>query len=435
MIASRLTLVSSVLAVLAVLAGPACAQALPEDFLITGKDVAGKARVMPVSPQETSNAVWVSLTFRAFGHGDGEERTIQGEGTRTADGLRFTFSTEVSVPRDGLVDWIQDPYLRRPEPRRYTTETTAVFRQRGETLRGLIAGTEQVWTPAPDLGDEDLVVLMVPGLSTNYWNRMGLPYFDENRDALRALGLEVRRIGTHADGSVNPGGPFKTENSVAQNARVIADEVLAEAARGKRVILFAHSKGGTDSTAAVGLHPEILPHVAGLIAIQPVYGGSPVADLAGGHWLTTGGVQLAFEVWAGGSRDAVLDLTRDRREAFVAAHPFPTDRIPTVVIRSSFDRSKAKIGRTARGERLKNPGKRFFQRVLRANQGLIEVLQQDESDGMVTLADQRIPGATHIDKDDLDHFEPGLEMISRHAPANLTTEAALALFDRLAARD
>ena len=152
------------------------------------------------------------------------------------------------------------------------------------------------------------------------------------------------------------------------------------------------------------------------------------------NWLTSAGVKLAFDVWAGGSRDAVLDLMSTRRKAFVAEHPFPTDRIPTVVIRSSFDRSKVHIGRTARGERVTNVGKRFFQRVLRANQGLIEVWMHKESDGMVTLAGQTIPGATHIDKDDLDHFEPGLEMVSRHAPADLTTEAIQALFAQLAPR-
>lgn len=401
-------------------------------FVVRGSNVAGTAQVTDVGSgaREGTTRVTVTVSVERFGkHADTFE--LSGEGIRRADGrVEWSHSTEVSQPRSGLVDWIRDPYLVTPEPRTYSVDVKSIMRPKADgDLEGVVAGMRQTWTRTPD--SEGLIVLMIPGLSTNYWNRMGLPYFDENRDAMRAQGLEVRRLGTKPDGSIDPDAAFATENSVEENAAVIADEIRAEAERGKRVILFAHSKGGTDATAALALYPDLIPHVAGMVAIQPVYGGSPVANFAGSTSLTAAGVALAFEVWAGGNRDAVLDITTEARAAFVAKHPYPADRIPTVVVRSTFSRSLVMIGRDANNDGVSNVGKRFFQRALRTNQWFIQAHEGKASDGMVDLEAQTIPGAKLIDKENLDHFEPGLTMISPHTPSNLTTEAMDALFEML----
>jgi hypothetical protein len=408
-----------------------------EDYVVSGPDLSGKATVTEIGtgPKAGETLVDISVTYSAFGRKAHGARTFTGKGVRKANGgLAWTHSVAVETNRSGVVDWVRDPYLTSPDPKKYTVQLKSVMRKlRNGDLQGMVDGARQTWRVAPD--SKGVVVLMIPGLSTNYWNRIGLPYFDENRDAMLAQGLDVRRIGTLADGSIDTAAEFKTENGVLKNAAVIAAEIRAEAEKGNRVILFAHSKGATDSTAAIALNPDLVPHVAGLIAIQPVYRGSPVANLAAKGGLQAKAVQLLSDVWSGGSRDAVLDITTERREAFVSANPYPSDKIPTVVIRSTFDRNKIAVGPDRFGKRVTNPGKRFFQRVLRTNQALITLHEGLASDGMVDLAAQTIPGATHINKKDLDHFEPGLAMISAHTPSKLTAEAVGTLFDLMAGRD
>jgi hypothetical protein len=190
-------------------------------------------------------------------------------------------------------------------------------------------------------------------------------------------------------------------------------------AEGRRVLLLAHSKGGTDAVTALAdpKNRDLLPHVAGLIAIQPVYGGSNVADAMGSNGVFAATAKRFFErvlpainkETDTGSGDAVLDLTTARRAELLATHPYPADRIPTVVIRGSFS------------------GRPFFhfRHVLRKPlwvfQRVIEVADQAPSDGLVTLAKQRIPGAkVEITLLDLDHFEPGFRGESRYSPAEIT---------------
>ncbi|RMG08315.1 MAG: hypothetical protein D6731_22175 [Planctomycetota bacterium] len=405
----------------------------PEAFVVTGPGLVGRA-VLHRTPQPGVPAVPVmaELDYRVF-RGDASTRT-----RRVAHGLLLP---------SGVLELVDPPGAEGG------TAVGAAGRVRGldgggggaptggdrvqlqpDALgyRGTVAGLPQRWRRAPRT--DGLVVLLVPGLSTNLWNQHGIPYFDANRDALRALGLEAYRIGTDDADRPVPGHPFSTQNSVADNARAIAREIRTQAAFGKRVILFAHSKGATDATAAVALEPDLIPHLAGLVAIQPVYGGSAIADLAAHDALTLAGVRLALEGWAGGSRDAVVDLTRARRRAFVRDHPYPSDRVPTVVLRSSFSRSLFLMGRTPDGRRLRDPAKRLFQRALRFNQRLISRRTGEDNDGMVTLGDQRIPGAVHLDVDDLDHFEPGLGMLSPHRPADLSVRLLEKLFALLERR-
>src|SRR5947207_15215953 len=56
-----------------------------------------------------------------------------------------------------------------------------------------VDGQAQTWTPL-QASAASFTVLLVPGLSTAYWNRAGIPYMDENLAALEALGLGVRRV-------------------------------------------------------------------------------------------------------------------------------------------------------------------------------------------------------------------------------------------------
>ena len=261
---------------------------------------------------------------------------------------------------------------------------------------GTLKGRAQTWTPL-QIPAASIAALAVPGLSTNLWNKIGIRYLDENVAALQALGFAARRL------------QIKTEDSVATNAAFIAAEIRKEAQAGRRVILIAHSKGGSDTTAALALNPDLSKVVAGVVLIQPVYGGSPVAQLVEKHRFLEAAVQAIFEGVFKGQKEAVLDISFDARKQFVGQHPYPAAAVPTVVVRSSFQRKLSKS-------------------VLWANQKIITLELHQPNDGMVIVRDQAVPGALQtIDLDDMDHFEPGLRNESKHTPLEVTVRGVLAL--------
>lgn len=387
----------------ALLVALAC-PALADELAISGEDVAGRVEL----DGDRFHAHLTTFSKRGQVQRDVEGRVVR----RTADALTIAYDVERPAGR-GFVDVL----LLRPEPTRRETETVTL-RARGGGWEGVVGGVEQRWVPQGAL--DDLVVLVVPGLSTNLWNQYGVPYLDENLAALRARGLEARRLA------------INTEESIAVNAAGIAREVRAEVARGKRVMLLAHSKGGADTITALSdpANRDLLPHVAGLMAIQPVYGGSPIADLVGSSCAIQAFVDQFFEralpvinrVDDEGSRDAVRDLRSETRQALLRRHPYPVREIPTVVLRSSFS------GR---------PMFRFrhvLRQPLWVFQKYLEKTAGTQSDGMVSLEWQRIPGAAaEITLQDMDHFEPGFRGESPHSPATVTNQIVDRMVEVLAA--
>ena len=366
-----------------------------QDFEIRGERLSGKVRV-------ASGAA----TLRVL---RGEAKEVEGLEARAQSlpggGIRLSYEVEEKTQAlKGMLAWLRKPRFNRAawEPKVRVVSADLLPNASG-ALQGVVDGEAQTWTrrvPAQDTW----TVLAIPGLSTNSWNKIGIPYLDENLRALRARGLRARRV------------DIKTEDGVLKNAAFIAAEVRAEAALGRRVVLLAHSKGGTDVTAAIALDPGIRRHVVGVIAIQPVYGGSYVADLVSKQKVLRGSMALVFEKVFKGQREAVIDLSHEQRAAFVAAHPYPADEIPTVVIRSTFNR---KVSKSA----------------LYPTQKYIAARHKLESDGLVTLADQAIPGAAKtIFLADLDHFEPGVRLESPHKPIDVTNLGLDALQEVLAQR-
>ncbi|MDF1660709.1 MAG: hypothetical protein P1V97_03000 [Planctomycetota bacterium] len=354
-----------------------------QDFSIKAKDVSGQATLGSSSS--------FNLSYQSFGKA---KSTVKLSGKLTWNRQKSAFQLRYKVPekeRTGLAKTLQNLFARFQKK---TVKYESVIFKKANSGRftGELQGHAMTFSPRSEL-EKSLMVLVIPGLSTNNWNKFGVPYLDENVAALKARGLQARRL------------EISTEESVAVNARYIANEIKKEAAAGRRVVIFAHSKGGTDTTAALALYPDLIKHVAGVVAVQPVYGGSPVADLVQAQSVLRGSMALVFEQVFKGSRDAVLDLTRARRSAFVAKHPYPASKVPTVVIRSTFDR-------------------RFSRSILWANQKMIKNFLGLGSDGMVLLADQNIPGAVKtLTYQDLDHFEPGVRVESPHTPADLTNAA------------
>lgn len=336
------------------------------EYLITGNEIAGRATVTDAG----GGKVHVQAQVKGFGK-DGRSGTWNGDGTLGASGLTFRAQGTNLVLTPGAKG----------------------------VLSGKLGGGTQTWTPAPST--KGVVILVVPGLSTNGWNKVGIPYLDENLAALQAFGYSARRLA------------IKTEDGVAKNAEFIDGQIKSEAAKGNKVILFAHSKGAVDSTAAIALDPALVPLVHGLIAIQPVWGGSPMAEMVKSSKLLDAAVKLVIEQVFKGQNDAVLDLDFQRRHDFVAKNVYPVAKVPTVVVRSTFNRSVSK-----------SP--------LWANQKYITAKYKKPNDGMVMIADQQIPGAAAtIDLENMDHFEPGLRNESKNTPLIVTSQALLALLPKL----
>lgn len=359
---------------------------------VSGKDVAGTASLQGDR---------VVLSLRRFSKDGSQTRRLEGRVVeRGPGGLRFSY--EKRVPNPGLADRLA---FWRTAPTKVEQVEVRLTKDAAGALAGTVEGLPQRWVAQPDASG--LVVLVVPGLSTNLWNQYGVPYLDENLATLRARGFEARRL------------EINTEASIAENAAHIAKDVRTEVARGKKVVLLAHSKGGADTVTALSdpANRDLLPHVAAFLAIQPVYAGSPIADLVGSSCLIQGTVDQFFEralpainrETDTGSRDAVQDLRSERRQALLRERPFPVDRVPTIVLRGHFS------GRPMWRPRhvLRKP-LWVFQKFLERQKGIA-------SDGMVALEWQRIPGAkAELTLDDIDHFEPGFRGESPYPPCDVT---------------
>ncbi len=383
-----------------------------ERFVVSGPDLAGRATI--------GDDGSVTLTAERYGRGvlrNGvDDLSVEGRLLeRSPSRIRFEIETREDASawdriRLGfrgrlLGQTIEDERIVDGQIIKMVEVTLAGDDANG--FSGAVKEQAQTWRLEDELA-HDLVVLVVPGLSTNLWNQNGVNYLDENIAAIRTrTGLPTRRL------------TINTEASVGQNAAEIAAEIRTEVDAGKRVILVAHSKGGADTITALSdpANRDLLPQIAGFIAIQPVYGGSLVSDIAADHRALQAIADRAFEVWLPainrvddtGSRDAVRDLRTSTRQALLARHPYPADQVPTVVIRGFMD------GRNAFKPR------HVLRQPLVLTQMLVEHQFGEHSDGLVALKHQRIPGsvAEHT-FEDLDHFEPGFRGESPHRPVDVT---------------
>jgi pimeloyl-ACP methyl ester carboxylesterase len=226
--------------------------------------------------------------------------------------------------------------------------------------------------------------LLVPGLLSDHYPG----YMADNAKALRDAGLTVHVA------------RVQTQATVEQNAKIIRDAVLEAARDGRKVVLIGHSKGGVDATAAVSLYPEIRPQVRALIAMQPAFGGSIIAnDLLESTLapLARGTVSTLF----GGDENALMDVTYASRKRFLADHPYPPD-VDTVALATS----------------------RFSPRsLLSPLEQYLKLRYGAASDGFLATEDQVIPGARVVRLDGVDHADGALRGLpgqADYSPGELT---------------
>jgi hypothetical protein len=200
---------------------------------------------------------------------------------------------------------------------------------------------------------------------------------------------------------------LNTDVGVEPNAEYIRKFIkrIVDLNSESRIVCIGHSKGVVDAAAALAMFPDISQHVAAFIALQAPFAGATVV-----HDLSQTEVQrtLAKTVMqgvTGGSFEAVTDLAYDKRRAFLAKHPFPSDKIPTISLATCVEDTTALTG------------------LLKPMIDYISVRYEGTcSDGCVTLEDAVIPGSAVVYLKDMDHFGPpyqSLPATDQYVPSRL----------------
>lgn len=266
-----------------------------------------------------------------------------------------------------------------------TTDVTARFRELHQRVRD----GEPV---LPDEAKRHLYLLVkgmlgdeVPG------------YLLDNQLRLEKRGLETREVAVD------------TEGRLADNVEVVRDALLDAAHFGHTVVLVGHSKGGVEAMSTLSLYPELRRHVRAVVALQPPFGGSVIAN----DLVITPALQrlmdVAFPSLFQGDAASVEDLSYARRMEFVRKHPYPTD-VPTVALATS------------------RMSRRSLMRPLCA---YVQERYGWACDGLVNAVDAEVPGSRVVRLDDMDHAEAaltGLPGFANYYPGDITeTMVALAL--------
>ncbi|HVE85960.1 MAG TPA: hypothetical protein VND93_24055 [Myxococcales bacterium] len=303
--------------------------------------------------------------------------------TARADLLRFPWPGKGSEGRPG---WIT---RQDPTP---TTDVTDQFRalntqaHHGQSVLPSDAGKYKY--------------LVIGGLFGKH-----LPgYMDENVSALKAQGLDARKV------------PVDSDASVEKNAETIRKAIEEATKDGSQVVLIGHSKGGVDAAAALSEHPELKDKVRALVAIQSPFGGSPIAqDIETTPIIKSLVNGVVSDLFRGDPR-SVKDLTYDAREKFLQQHPLPTD-VPSVCVASSRLSPTSILGSS--------------EEYMKARYGF-------PSDGLVDPEDAIIPGSHVVRLNDMDHAESalhGLPGFSHYFPKDVTLASVALALDAARERD
>ncbi len=106
---------------------------------------------------------------------------------------------------------------------------------------------------------------------------------------------------------------LESEASSAENAEVILDELNKI---DKKIILFAHSKGGLDALEAYAKDKDSFKNVVSFISVQSPFYGAPVSDTFNNYYLTRNISAMLFE-FLGGSLEGLSNLTVKYREPYM----------------------------------------------------------------------------------------------------------------------
>ena len=108
-------------------------------------------------------------------------------------------------------------------------------------------------------------------------------------------------------------------DSVAANARGLADQIARLPPDGRRLIVIAHSKGAADALEMIVQRPGLAARIDAVVGVAGAFGGSPLADSLALAYRATFGA-FPFSSCAEGEGDPMADLEPARRRAWWNAH-------------------------------------------------------------------------------------------------------------------
>jgi pimeloyl-ACP methyl ester carboxylesterase len=277
---------------------------------------------------------------------------------------------------------------------RPTTDATADF-QKNLSAKKLPANAK------------DYAYVIDPGFLGDQLQKVPGGYMKENRDALKAQGLDAELA------------PTKGVASEKDNLETLAKFVNDTYDRtGKKVVLIGHSFGGARVRDLLMVHPELESKVGGIVALNAAAAGTVLADdvkQSGPLSKLAGKVMNGL----GGDSQPITDLTYESRQKFLQqnARPLPKD-LPFVSVATS---------------RAPDPGS-----LLAANIAGMKAKHGLDNDGAIPQQDQVWPGSRVIYLDgrkhagvysrSADHADLGLHGPGNHyAPGDATVAAVATL--------
>jgi hypothetical protein len=217
-------------------------------------------------------------------------------------------------------------------------------------------------------------VLLVPG----YLSDLNPAHFADHMQWLASLGVAYQKVA------------IRSGHSAEINGTVIANAIRAST---KPVILITHSKGAIDTLDALLSAPPLRSKVAGWIALQGPFFGSPVADkLLDGSLLNPifATVILGF---FGGTRESAQSLTTSASRAYYRAREAAIAQllrdVPAVAFTSIIESAPGTAANTAL----------YIPHDLLARDGI-------RSDGLVPLDSAVLPGMDVVRVAGVDHIAP-----------------------------
>lgn len=224
-------------------------------------------------------------------------------------------------------------------------------------------------------------LLFVPGFLASCFT--SIHTFADVAEAARAAGFAVDEL--------RAGG----RDSVAANARGLADQIARLPEDGRRLVVIAHSKGAVDILEMIVRRPDLAARIDAVVGVAGAFGGSPLADTLASAYRVTFGA-WPFAACAPGEGDPLADLEPARRRAWWSAHGHAI-RVPVYALVSvpAPDRLSAML---------------LLPRALLATHSRY-------NDGMLLAADQVAPGARLLGVIDADHvsaaipYPPGLPWV------------------------
>ena len=217
-------------------------------------------------------------------------------------------------------------------------------------------------------------VLLVPG----YLSDLNPAHFADHMQWLTSIGVAHQKVA------------IRSGHSAEINGAVIANAIRGSA---KQVILITHSKGAIDTLDALLSAPPLRAKVAGWIALQGPFFGSPVADkLLDGSLLNPffATVVLGF---FGGTRESAQSLTTSASRAYYRARESAIAQllrdVPAVAFASMIESAPGAAANTVL----------YMPHDLLARDGI-------RSDGLVPLDSAVLPGMDFVRVNGVDHIAP-----------------------------